>query len=158
LDEKFKARNSARRVLWKWANTKKTIERLENERAYFKGLADDARCMLKAQNLTGMPGGGVAADISDIIVQVEKSSAIYASQCERINEEIADALQIRNMVYNFITKLTPIQEKVITYRYLEGYTWQFIALKINYDEKSARRIETRVVDNLVEHMKVFSAQ
>ena len=154
MSEKYKSRNAVRRILWQWANTTRTIERLEAERAYFRSMADEAHCMLKAQNLSGMPGSGRISDLSDVMEQIEKSAEMYARQCERINAEIADALRLRNAIQDFVSRLTPVQEKVITYRYRDGHEWQFIAIKMNYDEKSVRRIETQVVDLIAKSLFV----
>lgn len=153
MEDKFKLRSATRRALWRWASTTKTIERLERERDYFRKMADDARCMLKAQQLTGMPGGGKLPDLSDVIAQVERSANMYVQQSERINSEIAAAMELRNEIQSCIIKLDPIQQKIIAYRYQDGYTWRFIGIKINYDEKSARRIEARAVDQIAADLK-----
>lgn len=153
MSENFSSRSAARRMLWKWASTKATIERLERERHYFKTRMDEAGDVLKAQQLSGMPGSGRISDLSDIMAQIEASANMYAAQSERINAEIAETLQIRNMVEGFIKSLTPIQEKIVCYRYQDGYSWQFIGLKMAYDERSVRRIEEQAVDKLAEVMR-----
>ena len=140
-------------MLWKWAGTKATIERLERERHYFKTRMDEAGDVLKAQQLSGMPGSGRISDLSDIMAQIEASANMYAAQAERINAEITEALRIRNMVEGFMRSLTPIQEKIVCYRYQDGYSWQFIGLKMAYDERSVRRIEEQAVDKLAEVMR-----
>lgn len=154
MADKFKIRNAARRILWRWANTTEVLQKLERERSFFRRMSDDARCMLKAQNLSGMPRGGKQSDISDIVVQVEKTERIYQEQCERINAEIEDVLRLRNAMQAIISNLTPIQERVITYRYKDGGSWQFIALKMNYDQASVRRIETQAVDYIAKCIDV----
>ena len=146
MQDKFKIRNNTRRKLWRWANTTDIIRGLENERAYYRCVADDARCMLRAQNMSGMPRGGKQTDISDIVMQAEKSEKMYAVQCERINTEIEDLLRLRNEMQAIVASLAPLQERVITYRYKDGGSWQYISAKMNYDEASVRRIETQAVD------------
>jgi RinA family phage transcriptional activator len=105
-----------------------------------------------------MPRSGRKSDLADVVASVERMEANYRKLVLQVENESADLIRLRNCIEELVAQLTPVQEKIIAYRYIDGHTWQFIALKINYDEKSARRIETRVVDNLVEHMKVFSAQ
>lgn len=152
--DKFKTRSATRRILWRWANTGEIIRQLEAERSFFRTMSDDARCMLKAQNLTGMPRGGKQQDISDIIAQVEKADRMYLDQCDRINAEIEDVLRLRNTMQAVISKLTPVQERVIMARYKDGGSWQYIAIKMNYDEKSVRRIETQAVDYIAKCISV----
>lgn len=150
MEELKKRRQAMRRILWRWAGTREIITRLEEERAYFRARADEARCVLKAQRLTGMPAGGSISDLSDVMVHIEQSVDMYTRQAERINAEIAEALRLRNTVQDTVGALDPVQEKVIRYRYERRYSWKFTAIKMNYDERSARRIEAEAVDKMAE--------
>ena len=62
--EKRRRRANMRRLLWSWGNTLARIQRLEQERAAFRAMADDARMTLRSPSLSGMPGGGARTDLA----------------------------------------------------------------------------------------------
>lgn len=147
-------RNNIRKLLWQWGNTIDKIKRLEKERMFYIGQADDRRITLRSPSLTGMPRSGKNSDLSDVIVGVQREQEMYEQQAERINAEIADALRLRNCMQQCIDRLTPVQEKIIAYRYADGHSWRYIAMKLNYDEASARRIENQALDAIMDMIQV----
>ena len=147
-------RNNIRKLLWQWGNTIDKIKQLEKERMFYIGQADDRRITLRSPSLTGMPRSGKNSDLSDVIVGVQREQEMYKRQAERINTEIADALRLRNCMQECIDRLSPLQEKIIGYRYSDGHNWQYIAMKTNYDEASVRRIDTQAVDAIMEMIEI----
>ena len=145
-DARHAARNEIRRKLWQWGGTMEKIRRLEQERDFYRRRVDDARVTLKSPDFSGMPKGGKSSDLSDVIVGVMREAERYERQLGRIDAEIAAALEHRNRMQDCISRLTPIQEKIITYRYGDGYNWRYIAIKTNYDEASVRRIDAQSAD------------
>lgn len=148
------ARNNIRKMLWQWGNTIRKVDKLERERAFYRNQADDRRITLRSPSLSGMPRGGKHSDLSDVIVGVMREQQMYERQADRIDAEIADALRLRNCMQECINRLTPLQEKIIAYRYSDGHNWQYIAMKTNYDEASVRRIDTQAVDAIMEMIEI----
>lgn len=144
--EKRRRRANMRRLLWSWGNTLARIQRLEQERAAFRAMADDARMTLRSPSLSGMPGGGARTDLSDVVARVMDEERRYTEQAQRIAREIDDAMRLRNCIEDCIARLSPAQESVLTWRYIDRRSWTFIAYKLNYDERSVRRIEAGALD------------
>lgn len=63
-----------------------------------------------------------------------------------IDREIADLLRLRETLTALVNGLTMDEQRVLMLRYETGLNWLQISLKMNYDERSVRRIETRAVD------------
>lgn len=148
------ARNNIRKMLWQWGNTVSKIRRLEQERAFYRAQADDRRITLRSPSMSGMPGCGKHGDLSDVIVGVMREQQMYERQADRINAEIADVLRLRNCIQECIDRLSPLQEKIIAYRYSDGHNWQFIAMKTNYDLASVQRIDAQAVDAIMDMIEV----
>lgn len=153
-DNRYQERKAARKLLWRWGNYVSKINRLEFERAEAQKWADNARETLHAQNLSGMPGSGRKSDLADVVASVERMEANYKKLVLQVEAESADLIRLRNCIEELVAQLTPVQEKIIAYRYIDGHTWQFIALKTQYDESQARRIERQAVDFIAEHIEV----
>lgn len=141
-------RNNIRKLLWQWGNTIDKIKRLEKERMFYIGQADDRRITLRSPSLTGMPRSGKNSDLSDVIVGVQREQEMYERQAERINAEIADALRLRNCMQQCIDQLTPVQEKIIAYRYADGHSWRYIAMKLSYDVDYIKKLDARSMDDI----------
>ena len=130
------------------------INRLHEERAWAAKWADDARETLKAQNLTGMPRSGGRTDLADVVAAAERMEKNYQNLISKIEAESADLIRLRNCMEEIVSRLSPIQEKIIAYRYVDGRSWQFIAMKTNYDESAARRIERKAIDFIAAHLEL----
>jgi len=146
--ERREARKATRKILWRWGNTINDINRLELERKSYKRWADDARDTLHAQNVDGMPrgSGGNHSDLANVIENIIKRADMYDEQVKRIDAEIADRIRLRNTISELISKLTSAQETIISYRYIDGHSFQYIAMKTNYDIRTVQRIESDAVD------------
>ena len=147
-DTRRAARNNIRKMLWAWGNSIDKIRKLERERAFYRDQADDRRITLRSPSLTGMPRGGKHSDHSDVIVGVQREQAMYERQAERINTEIADVLRLRNCMQECIDRLSPLQEKIIAYRYSDGHNWQYIAMKLSYDVDYIKKLDARSMDDI----------
>lgn len=139
-------------MLWRWANYISRSKRLNDELQWARDMRDDAIETLHAQNLTGMPRGGGKSDIADVVSAHERLADDYGKLVVKIENEIADLFRLRNAVEELVCMLSPLQEKIIDYRYVDGHSWQWIAMKTNYDERQARRIETQAVDFVAENI------
>lgn len=152
------SRNQTRRLLWQWGMTLERIRKLEQERAGFRTMADDARRTLRSPNMSGMPKGGKTSDLSDVIVNALRETDMYEAQVQRINTEIDAAIHLRNCIEDCVTQLPPIQERILTYRYVDGRSWRFIAMKLNYAEEYVKDIDARAVDAVAAMIEIQAAQ
>lgn len=157
LEERDGIRKVTRKLLWAWGHAIDDIQRLEQEREAFWHWANDARDTLHAQKLNGMPRGGKSSDLADVIDEVVRRAEMYEAQVELIDNEIADRIRLRNRIEKLVAQLTPLQKKVAAYRYKDGFEWRYIARKINYSERAARRIDDRIVDKLSVEIEVHNA-
>lgn len=154
MNDKYKRRYAARKLLWRWGNYTVRINRLETELAEAKRWADGARETLHAQNLSDMPRGGKSSDLSDVVVAVERMEANYQKLVAQVETEIADLIRLRNCIEALVAQLEPVQERIIAYRYIDGHTWRYISWKMQYDESQARRIERKAVDFIADHIEL----
>lgn len=153
-NNRYQERKAARKLLWRWGNYVSKIKRLEEEHAEARKWADNARETLHAQNLSGMPRSGKRTDLADVVASVERMEANYRKLVLQIETESADLIRLRNCIEELVAQLNPMQEKIITYRYIDDRSWQFIAFKTGYDESQARRIERKAVDFIAEHIEL----
>ena len=140
-------------MLWKWANYVTKTTRLNEELAWARMMRDDALDTLRAQNISGMPRGGGKSDLCDVVAAHERIADDYAQLVVKIEAEIADVFRLRNAVEELVAQLPALHEKIISYRYIDGHSWRWIAIKTNYDESQARRIERQAVDFVAEHIE-----
>lgn len=154
MEDRRKARNAVRRMLWRWGNTMTALRRLEREREEAQKWANDARDTMRAQNITGMPRGGRKSDLSDVVAEYIHRVEMFDDLVKQIDAEIADRIRLRNCIEAMVAQLTPMQEKVICYRYIDGHAWRYIAMKMNYDEDHIMRVERQAVDYIAQNVEV----
>ena len=154
MEDRRKTRNAVRRLLWRWGNTISALRRLEREREEAQKWANDARDTLRAQNITGMPRGGRKSDLSDVVAEYIHRVEMFDDLVKQIDAEIAERIRLRNCIEALVAQLTPMQEKVICYRYIDGHAWRYIAMKMNYDEDHIMRVERQAVDYIAQNVEV----
>ena len=154
MEDRRKTRNAVRRLLWRWGNTISALRRLEREREEAQKWANDARDTLRAQNITGMPRGGRKSDLSDVVAEYIHRVEMFDDLVKQIDAEIAERIRMRNCIEALVAQLTPMQEKVICYRYIDGHAWRYIAMKMNYDEDHIMRVERQAVDYIAQNVEV----
>ena len=154
MEDRRKARNAVRRLLWRWGNTISALRRLEREREEAQKWANDARDTLRAQNITGMPRGGRKSDLSDVVAEYIHRVEMFDDLVKQIDAEISERIRLRNCIEALVAQLTPMQEKVICYRYIDGHAWRYIAMKMNYDEDHIMRVERQAVDYIAQNVEV----
>lgn len=143
-----------RRLLWDWGHSLDSIARLEDELHFFSVWAEDAGDTLKAQRLTGMPGGGGTGDsVAQAVEGLERRRAMYVKAADRASDEINEILRRKVAIDDLLDGLPQIQRRVIELRYVDGHRWTYISLKLHYDESSVRRIETAAVSALADHFE-----
>lgn len=146
-------RRRTRRILWQWGNWVQRINHLENERTSAERWVDDARITLHAQNLDGMPHGGKTTDLSNVVENIIEREAAYKSLLDSINASIADTIRLRDTIQRLVCQLTPLQEKIVTYRYIDGHSWNYIIIKTGMAESYIKKIESEAVDYIGQHIE-----
>ena len=101
-----------------------------------------------------MPRSGKRTDLADVVQTVERVERNYRSLVSRVEAEISDLIRLRNSMEELVAQLPTFQEKVISYRYVDGHSWRFIAMKLFCDEATARRHECSAVDFIAEHIMI----
>ena len=154
IEERMERRRATRSILRIWGNTLYLLNRLEKEREAFRAWADDARITLRAYVMTGVPGGGRKSDLSDVIARYEARAEEFDAMERKADEERSKILRIKSAVDDVVAELEMAQRKVLEYRYIDGHGWQYIAMRMNYDERQVRRLETQAVDFISECVEV----
>lgn len=145
-------RARVRRMLWDWGHSLDGIARLEDELHCFSVWAEDAGDTLKAQNLSGMPGGGGTGDsVSDAVEELERRRELYLKAARSASAEISAILQRKVQIDGMVEGLSSIQKRIVELRYIDGHRWTYISLKLHYDESSVKRLEAAAVTALAEH-------
>ena len=141
-----------RRVLWDWGHALDGIARLEDEMRCFSIWAEDAGDTLKAQNLSGMPGGGCTGDsVSGAVDELERRREMYLKAAQSASAEISAILQRKILIDGLVAALPSIQKRIIELRYIDGHRWTYISLKLHYDISSVKRLEAVAVTSMAEH-------
>ena len=144
-------RRATRGILRIWGNTLYLLNRLEKEREAFRTWANDARVTLQAYVISGMPSGGrKKTDLSDVIARYEARAEEFDAMERKTDEERAKILRIKSAIDDVVAELEMAQRKVLEYRYIDGHGWQYIAMRMNYDERQVRRLEAQAVDCISE--------
>ena len=139
-------------MLWDWGHSLDGIARLEDELHCFSVWAEDAGDTLKAQNLSGMPGGGGTGDsVSDAVEELERRRELYLKAARSASAEISAILQRKVQIDGMVEGLSSIQKRIVELRYIDGHRWTYISLKLHYDESSVKRLEAAAVTALAEH-------
>ena len=142
-------RARVRRMLWDWGHALDGIARLEDELHCFSVWAEDARDTLKAQKLSGMPGGGGTGNsVSDAVEELERRREMYLKAARAASAEISEILQRKVLIDGMVEGLSLIQKRIIELRYIDGHRWTYISLKLHYDESSVKRLEAAAVTAL----------
>lgn len=113
------ARRQTRHKLWRWGNWTARINKLQLE--------------LEAAREFHLTGAA-------------------AKQCQRTIEQLeleaADVMRQRDIVENAVLELTPLQQKILSARYIDGHSWAYISIKISMAENYLKRQEALAVDAL----------
>ena len=144
--DRIEQRKGTRMLLMQWGCSEEYVARMERKRKALKIWADDALDTLRAQNLSGMPGGGRGSDLADVVANAMRRAEIYQDRLAEIDREIQDHLRMCSVIDRAVHALSPVAQRVIENRYVCGMSWRLIALRMNYDERQVRRIDAQAVD------------
>lgn len=124
------------------------IDELHQSAAEAREAADSARiAALEAMRLNCTEAAQGAA-----VAAAEHAQAEYISRIQRLATESAALIQLRSCITGLLERMEPMQEKVITLRYVNAFSWRTVADRLKCDESAARRHERRAVDFIARNM------
>lgn len=112
--------------------TKEYLRQYINAKNRFKAISDEMiEIRSEATRITpvisDMPSGSHANDkIALSIEKLEDCAEKLEKQADRMQEAMDDVQNVINSISN------PTYRQVLTYRYINGYTWEQIAVVMNY--------------------------
>lgn len=150
-------RGKVRMLLWSWGQTMDLIDRKREEMNALLLWAEDAAETLAAQRLSGMPGGGGPADsVARAVEELGRRRKMFEDAAAEAQAQMEEMLRRKHAVDNAIAALPATQQRILALRYVDGHRWGFIALKMNYDERSVKRHENAAVSSLAERLEFKS--
>ena len=146
--DRIEQRKSTRMLLMRWGCSEEYVARLERKRKALKVWAEDALDTLRAQDFSGIPGGSHSSDLADVVANAMRRAEIYQDRLENIDREIQEHLRMCSAIDRAVHALSPVAQRVIENRYVNGLSWRLIGLRMNYDERQVRRIDAQAVDQI----------
>ena len=129
--------------------TKEYLRQYINAKNRFKSISDEMiEIRSEATRITpvisDMPSGSHVND--KIALSIEK-----LDKCaERLEEEAKRMQMAMNNVQSVIDSVSnPTYRQVLIYRYINGYTWEQIAVKMNYTYRNITRLHGKALRNVV---------
>lgn len=127
-------------------DVKQTLQQYQPALIYARkcfGELDEARGEgLRSPRLDGMPRGGGGGGLDEQIARIDALERKAARAREK-------ALDLAEEIETMIESLDDVKQKeVLRLRYLRGYTWVKIGMRINYSEQHARWIHGKAIEEL----------
>lgn len=122
--QKETQRSRARMILGQWGGWMVLLGRLERE-------------------LSAARGWIARAEDEDMLRNARTLEA-------QILAEIGDLLRMRGSVACLLERLDAAQQQVLILRYEKKLSWVQIGIRMNYDERTVRRLEEKAVDIISE--------
>jgi RNA polymerase sigma factor (sigma-70 family) len=97
----------------------------------------------KAVNYDGMPRGGSGP--SD---PVGALAGKHLSLCEQYEATVAQLSKQMEEIEQAIEVLAPLERVLIRLHYFQGFTWEQIAVELNYTRRHITRMHGRVLEKL----------
>lgn len=139
MKRELSANEQKKEFLNKYQKSKRTIYRLEMQLEAVRADKMFPSCMIG----DGMPHSHDPSDLSE-----------YAAKVDEINREIKkekyESVVICHKVRSAIEQVDGENEKdVLTYRYIFGYEWEKICVKMNYSWKHIHRIHGKALKSFL---------
>ena len=80
----------------------------------------------------------------------ERLAVKHADLVDKYERRLAELRAEALLIEDAIEALEPVERMLMRYRYIEGMTWEEVAVAINYSWMQMHRIHGRALDKLVE--------
>lgn len=92
------------------------------------------------QVITGMPRAesGDSDKIARAVAQIEKLKELYERKLVEIENELA-------RIESEIERLEPFERRLVRHRYIDGYSWEKICVKLNYSWATLHRMHANIL-------------
>lgn len=137
-----------RQKLWCWGGAIETVDRKRQELFKYRAWANDASDTLHAAVVTGMPRGGVAKDMTDVVISIEKRMEIYREMEKKTEEDVRRVLEMKQKMDDMISKLPKGQQDVLYLRYVKKKKFAYIAGYLSMTERNVFGLEERAMKTL----------
>lgn len=126
----------------------KAYREIKKERDDIKRRREDLENIMygpRSQRIDGMPRGGSGA--GDVLeAQIDRKDELLAMYLAK-EEELDDALLV---IEQAIEKLEPTQRLLVRLYYIDGLTWEQVAVEIGYCWRQTHRIHSAALKRLGE--------
>lgn len=128
---------------------KEYLRQYINAKNRFKSISDEMiEIRSEATRITpvisDMPSGYHVNDkIALSIEKLDECAKKLEEEAKRMQKAMDDVQNVINSISN------PTYRQVLTYRYINGYTWEQIAVKMNYTYRNITRLHGKALRNVV---------
>lgn len=139
------------RLLIEYSNIPERKKELEIKTRESQLLIQNAEDTLRVPSYDGLPHGNIIQDavykaVQKIIDEYQIHLDYYQGQLKMLNEK-------ERSVYEALKCLDPHEYKIIELRYIKGYRWENVAIKVNYHRVQCIRIRDKAVEKIKENYK-----
>lgn len=128
-----------KRRLWRYRNCRNLIDSNVEHLQQLRSQARRITAVYKAVPGGGGPGSGRA----ELIAQILQLETLIKADTKRLQDELATVRFMINSLDNYQERI------VLNYRYINGKTFEEIAVKMSYDIRQITRIHGRALAKLV---------
>ncbi|MDD6988756.1 DUF1492 domain-containing protein [Ruminococcus sp.] len=97
---------------------------------------------VRAVTISDMPKGGSHTDFTDVIAKIDELK-------RALHIKMSQALVVQERIEGVIDKLdNPIEQALLRYRYILGYTWEQVCVKMDYSWMQIHRLHSKSLINL----------
>ena len=118
------------------------IAELDDELEWARGRLGYIRDSLRAQNLTGMPGGGEKTDISSIVARLDEEEKALAELERRISAQRAELVRLCCAVESAVSTLPQCHQQILRMWYRQGMNHLQISRACHYSIDRVKHIKS----------------
>ena len=134
--------NQVKHILSFWGSAEKICREKSERVTELKKLCVETGD-IQSIKLSGIPSGkGVSSHIENSVI---KTIDIYEKTIFRLEEEIKETLSIKAHIDSLIAFLGQEEKKIITLRYRDGLSWDYIPEIIHKSRMQCFRIHNKVL-------------
>jgi len=134
------------RLLIEYSNIPERKKELEIKTREAQLLIQNAEDTLRVPSYDGLPHGNLLQDavykaVQKILDEYQIHLDYYQGQLKLLNEK-------ERAVYEALKCLEPHEYKIIELRYIRGYMWKTVSIKVNYHRVQCIRIRDKAIEKI----------